>query len=205
MRGKLPELHADCHLDLETRDRDAEVKVKTKTYADRAANAKPSDIAVGDQVLVRQERKDKFSTPFNPTPYRVVSKTGNSVMVEAPGGTQYSRNTSHVKRFMVDDPVSTPGTPSASPDEIVVPTTVPSQYSSELTPAVPATPQSEPPTRSTLSEQASTKDGNEAVAAGGDVAVDQATVPSTPATPRPTQRPQRQKRPPERYKDYVLK
>ena len=205
MRGKLPELHADCHVDLETRDRDAEVKVKTKTYADRAANAKPSDIAVGDQVLVRQERKDKFSTPFNPTPYRVVSKTGNSVMVEAPGGTQYSRNASHVKRFMVDDPVSTPGIPSASPDEIVVPTTVPSQYSSELTPAAPATPQSEPPTRSTLSEQASTKDGNEAVAAGGDVAVDQVTVPSMPATPRPTQRPQRQKRPPERYKDYVLK
>ena len=27
MRGKLPELHADCHLDLETWDRDAELKV----------------------------------------------------------------------------------------------------------------------------------------------------------------------------------
>ena len=26
MRGKLPDLHADCHLDLEARDRDAEVK-----------------------------------------------------------------------------------------------------------------------------------------------------------------------------------
>ena len=64
MRGKLPELHADCRLDLETRERDAEVKAKTKTYADKAANAKPSDISVGDQVLVRQERKDKFSTPL---------------------------------------------------------------------------------------------------------------------------------------------
>ena len=31
MRGKLTELHADCRLDLETRDRDAEVKAKTKT------------------------------------------------------------------------------------------------------------------------------------------------------------------------------
>ena len=205
MRGKLPELHADCRLDLETQDRDAEVKAKTKAYADKAANAKPSDIVVGDQVLVRQERKDKFSTPFNPTPYRVVSKTGNSVIVEAPGGTQYSRNTSHVKRFMVDDPVSTPDTPSASPDGIVVPTTVPSQVSGESTPAVPATPQSESPIRSTLSTQTSAENGNEAVAARGDVAVDQATVPSTPATPRLTQRPQRQRRPPERYKDYVLK
>jgi len=43
MRGKLPELHADCRLDLETRDRDTEVKAKTKAYADKAANAKPSD------------------------------------------------------------------------------------------------------------------------------------------------------------------
>ena len=125
MRGKLPELHADCRLHLETRDRDAEEK--TKAYADKAANAKPSDITVGDQVLMRQERKDKFSTPFNPKPYRVVSKTGNSVIVEAPSGTQYSRNTSHVKRFMVDDPASAPVTTSASQDGIVEPTTLPSQ------------------------------------------------------------------------------
>ena len=61
------------------------MKAKTKSYADKAANAKPSDIAVGDQVLVRQERKDKFWTLFNPTPHRVVSRTGNSVIVEAPG------------------------------------------------------------------------------------------------------------------------
>ena len=57
IRGKLSELHGNCCLDLETRDRDAEVKAKTKTYADKGANAKPSDITVGDQVLVRQERK----------------------------------------------------------------------------------------------------------------------------------------------------
>ena len=192
MRGKLPELHADRCSDLETRDRDAEVKAKTKAYADKAVNAKPSDVAVGDQVLVRQERKDKFSTPFNPTPYRVVSKTGNSVIVEAPGGAQYSRNTSHVKKFMVDDPVSAPETPSTNYNEIVVvPTTVPSQVLSELTPA-------------------RAENGDEAVAAREDVtaredvAIDRATAPSTPATPRLTQRPQRQRRPPERYRDFIL-
>ena len=181
------------------------MKAKTKSYAAKAANAKPSHIAVGDQVLARQERKDKLSTPFNPTPYRVVSKTGNSVIVEAPGGIQYSRNTSHVKRFMMDDPVPTPETPSGSPDGIVVSTAVPSQVLSEPTPAVPATPQNEPPTRSTLSAQASAQNGHEAVAVRRDIVVDQATVPSTPATPRLTQRPQRQRRPPERYKDYVFK
>ena len=196
MRGKLPELHADCRLDLEIRDREAEVKAKTK-----AANAKPSDITVGDQVLVRQERKDKLSTPFNPTPYRVVSKTGNSVIVEASGGTQYLRNTSHMKRFTADDPVSTPGTPSASPDGIAVPFTIPSQALSELTPAAPITPQSKPPTRSTLSAQTSAENGNEAVTAHGDMTIDQGTVPGTSGTPRLTQRPQRKRRPPERYKN----
>ena len=99
---------------------------------------------------------------------------------------------------MVDDPASTFGIPSASQDGILVPTTVPSQASSELTPAASATPHNEPPTRSTLSPQASAENGNEAVAGHEDIAVDRATVPSTLATPRLTQRPQRQRRPPEK-------
>ena len=71
----------------------------------------------------------------------------------------------------------------------LVSTAVPSQVLSEPTPAVPATPQNEPPTRSTLSAQASAQNGHEAVAVRRDIVVDQATVPSTPATPRLTQRP----------------
>lgn len=85
---------------------------------------------------------------------------------------------------MGDDPVSSPGTPSPSHDEIVIPTAVPSQVLSELTSAAPATPESEPPTGSTLSAQTSAEDGNEAVAAGGDIAIDRATVPSALATLR---------------------
>ena len=88
---------------------------------------------------------------------------------------------------MRDDPVSSPGTPSASHDEIVIPTAVPSQVLSELRSAAPTTPQSEPLAGSTLSAQ--TEDGNEAVAARGDIAIDRATVPSAPATPRLPQRP----------------
>lgn len=159
MRGKFPELHADCRLDLETRDRDTEEKAKTKAHADKAMNAKPSDIQVGDRVLVRQEKKDKFSTPFNPTPFQVVSKTGNSVVVETPSGTQYSRNTFHVKRCRVDDLVSTLETPSVSPDEIIVPATIPSRAMSEVTPVVPATPSSEPPARNTPVTQACAENG----------------------------------------------
>ena len=53
---------ADCHLNLQTWDRDAEVKAKTKAYADKAVNAKPSDITVGDQVLVRREKRQVLDT-----------------------------------------------------------------------------------------------------------------------------------------------
>ena len=120
IKGKLPELHADYRPDLEIRDRDAEVKAKTKAYADKFMNARPSDLQVGDQVLVRQEKKDNFSTPFNPSPFQDVSKTGNSVVVESQGGTQYSRNTSHVKKFVSETPMSAIKAPSAVPGESAV-------------------------------------------------------------------------------------
>ena len=44
----------------------------------------------------------------------MVSKTGNSVIIKTPSGTQYSRNTSHVEKFGIDDPASTFETLSVS-------------------------------------------------------------------------------------------
>ena len=44
----------------------------------------------------------------------MVSKTGNSIVIETPCGTQYSRNTSHVEKFGIDDPASTFETQSVS-------------------------------------------------------------------------------------------
>ena len=209
IKGKLPELHADYRPDLEIRDRDAEVKAKTEAHADKFMNARPSDVQVGDQVLVRQEKKDKFSTPFNPSPFQVVSKTGNSVVVESQGGTQYSRNTSHVKKFVSETPMSPSKAPSAVPGESAVgdtssvPTTIPSQATYELTPVAPATPSSIPLTRITPLTRASVKNENEAVPLHKDVVVDQATVPSTPARPS-YERPQRQRTLPQKYKDFVM-
>ena len=61
------------------RDRHGEMKAKAKRYADKKRNAQESDLAPGDQVLVRQQRKTKLLIPFAPEPYDVVTKTGNSV------------------------------------------------------------------------------------------------------------------------------
>ncbi|PFX22385.1 Uncharacterized protein K02A2.6 [Stylophora pistillata] len=96
MRTKLPELKEES-TECEMRDRDGEVKAKTKWYADKKKNSQESYLAPGDQVLVKQECKNKLSTPSAPEPYDVITKTGNSVVVESPYGVQLMRNTTHVK------------------------------------------------------------------------------------------------------------
>ena len=80
MRTKVPELKGESS-ESEMRDGDGEMKAKAKEYADKKRNAQESDLAPGEQVLVRQECKNKLSTPFAPEPYDVVTKTGNSVVV----------------------------------------------------------------------------------------------------------------------------
>ena len=85
MRTKLPELREES-TESEMRDRDGEMKAKAKHCADKKRNSQESDLAPGDKVLVKQERKNKLSTPFAPEPYDVVTKTGNSVVVESPEG-----------------------------------------------------------------------------------------------------------------------
>ena len=96
---KLPEL-SDVHVEQEVRDRDNEQKSKSKAYADMQRNARYSEVLPGEQVLVQQERKNKLTTRFEPSTYTVVDKHGNSLIVQSPGGAQYSRNTSHVKKLL---------------------------------------------------------------------------------------------------------
>ena len=49
---------------------------------------------------MKQDKENKLTTAFNSVPHTVINKTGNSLIVEAPSGAQYSRNTSFVKRFI---------------------------------------------------------------------------------------------------------
>ena len=93
VKGKIPAFRIDHAYDHEVHDRDAEQKAKSKAYARHT----PQGIELGDEVLVQQHKTNKLSTAFNPNPLKVVSKTGNSLVVESPIGNQCSRNTSHVK------------------------------------------------------------------------------------------------------------
>ncbi|CAG2225151.1 unnamed protein product [Mytilus edulis] len=75
-------------------------KEKGKIYADKRRGACESDIRVDDQVLVRQDRRNKMSTLFVPSPFKVVEKIGNSVLVKSDQGVQYRRNVTHLKKFI---------------------------------------------------------------------------------------------------------
>ena len=98
MQTKLPELREEV-IASEVRDRDSGMKAKAKVYADKKRNAKESDLSPGDKVLVKQERQNKLSTPFAPEPHEVVTKTGNSVVIESPNDVQLKRNNTHVKKY----------------------------------------------------------------------------------------------------------
>lgn len=68
---KLSEL-IDVHVEQGVCDRDSKRKSKSKTYADTEGGARYWEVLPGDELPVQQERKDKFLTRFDPSPYTVV-------------------------------------------------------------------------------------------------------------------------------------
>ena len=52
-------------------------------------------------MLVEQQLRSKTDTPFNATPFTLVSKRSNSCTIESNEGVQYKRNSTHVKKFLL--------------------------------------------------------------------------------------------------------
>ena len=76
--------------------RDAMQKQKMKIYADLKAHAHEREIEPGEVVLMRQPKKNKLTTPYNPKPFVVEEKKGS--MVTASNGSQtVIRNSSQFK------------------------------------------------------------------------------------------------------------
>ena len=92
-----------------------------KRYADRRRRAVPSDVKVGDKVLVKiPKRSTKLSGVFFREPYTVVSVNGSQVTVRRTDGRLFKRNSSFVKRYVTRDfvePLSVPCSenPSVAP------------------------------------------------------------------------------------------
>ncbi|CAG2214100.1 unnamed protein product [Mytilus edulis] len=96
----LSDIQIRSHDDTEVRERDSQRKEKGKLYADTRRNATTNDLKAGDSVLVKQNRGNKLSTTFNPKPFTLLEKHGNSVVVQNDDGDTYKRNVTHIKRFI---------------------------------------------------------------------------------------------------------
>ena len=76
-------------------------KQKMKRYADARRHTKSSNLKVGDTVLVRQDKKNKLSTPYNLQPYVISDVQGTRIMANRNGHT-ITRNSSFFKKVPSD-------------------------------------------------------------------------------------------------------
>ena len=113
LRDKLPQVHpprdqaTEAEWQVLFRERYAQRKLREKEYADSKRYTTTSDITEGDLILLLQNRENKFSSTFEPEPYRVVEKNGNAVVIENSAAQSKMRNAGHMKKFV--DPGSETG------------------------------------------------------------------------------------------------
>jgi hypothetical protein len=78
---------------------DESAKEKMKKYADNPRNTSKHSIVDGDAVLVRQQRRNKFSTPFESIPYIVEKVKGTMITARrTTDQRRITRNSSHYKK-----------------------------------------------------------------------------------------------------------
>ena len=106
IRTKLPsKFHKKIsELGEEVRKNDIKAKQIMKENADRKSRAKERIAGIGDLVLVRQKRKNKFSTKFDPRPYHVVRVKG-TMITACRDGHYVTRNISFYKKLPNRDDV----------------------------------------------------------------------------------------------------
>ena len=99
IKTRLPEIVIPEDDDV-TRENDLKAKQKMKIYADK--KSKPCMIKEGDAVLVKQPKANKLTTPFNPKPYKVVSRKGSMITAKQ-GEHSITRNSSYFKPVIADE------------------------------------------------------------------------------------------------------
>ena len=92
-------------LDHSVEQRDKEQRQRMKEYADRRRQSKTTTMNIGDYVLVRQQKHNKFTPIFDPKPLRITKVKGTTITAERPGFA-ITRNQSFFK------PIKTTGLPS---------------------------------------------------------------------------------------------
>lgn len=109
MRTKIPTIQLakiKDAIDSEVRKKDGSEKAKAKEYIDKTRHAKSRNLEVGDEVLLTQKRKNKYSTQFGKDPMEITKINGSQIILVDHNGKQYTyrRNSSHVKKYLKENP-----------------------------------------------------------------------------------------------------
>jgi len=72
--------------------------MQMKGYAGNKSFIKPSDIQVGDSVLVRQDTSKKATTAYETEALQVQYREGTGVVAKWPDGSSITRTTAHFKK-----------------------------------------------------------------------------------------------------------
>ena len=116
MRTKLPQAdHADPISEI-IRRHDSAQKLKIKAYADKHGQVKPSNIGIGESVLVKRPfSASKGATVYDPSPLRVVQKKGTMITAKNDDHA-VTRNSSFFKKL--DQSIVVPAKDDEDPDPL---------------------------------------------------------------------------------------
>ncbi|CAB4022868.1 hypothetical protein BOX15_Mlig023251g7 [Paramuricea clavata] len=96
---------------------DANNKQKGKCYHDIKKKVQPSSIKVGDQVLIRSEKKGKVALPWRASTFRVTAVKGDSILIDD-GNHRLMRHSTAVKKVPIT--VTTAPDVATTPPETIV-------------------------------------------------------------------------------------
>ena len=77
---------------------DKAYKAKMKAYHDKKRHSRPRTVVAGDYVIITQRKRDKFSSPFDPKPWIVLSQKRGSVKLRR-GNETTMRYMSQIRRI----------------------------------------------------------------------------------------------------------
>jgi hypothetical protein len=125
-------------LDEPVRKADEAAKQKMKLYADKRRGAKPNDIEPGDVVLVKQDKTNKLTSPFEGKPYLVTQRKGSMISAKR-GDKVITRNSSLFRKIQLEPETVTGNDPETEDDEPRDTASPPaaSQNKAEVTPTGP--------------------------------------------------------------------
>ena len=82
------------------RETDAQNKARNKAYRDQKVGARELNIHPGEHVQLRKQTQSKLTPTYEPSPYEVIQKKGNAVIIPGDDGLEMMRNAAHVMKYV---------------------------------------------------------------------------------------------------------